>query len=87
MAAKKKSGAAKTVAKKAGDDLKPATETAASGAIIEPAIAKESVPDHPAVDRNPRGDVPAESNAIDFNTPSAKKSAEEQVSENLDAQR
>lgn len=85
MAAAKKSGAAKTVAKKAGDKLTPATETAASGAIVEPDLAKASVIDHPSVDANPRAGVPAESNQIDFNTPSALKPEAEQVAENLKA--
>lgn len=73
-----------TVAHKAGDNLSKATEASASGAIIEPEIAK--VPDHPSVDTNPRAGVPAESNQIDFNTPSAIKPAKEQVAENLKAQ-
>ncbi len=55
-AASKKSGAATTVAATPGDSLKPATETAASGALIEPDLAAASVPDHPAVDANPRAD-------------------------------
>ena len=83
--AKKNSGAAKTVAKKAGDKLSPGTKTAASGAIIEKEIAEDSVPDHPAVDRNPRKGVPAESNQIDFNDPG--KSPEKAVAENLKAQK
>ena len=86
MAAKKKSGAAKTVAKTAGDKLTPATETAASGAIVEPEIAKQSIAKHPSVDANPREGVPPESNQIDFNTPSGLKSPEKQVQENLEAQ-
>lgn len=85
MTAKKTSGAVTTVAKKAGDDLSPATQAAASGAIIEPGIADASVIDHPAVDANPREGTPPESNQIDFNTPSAIKPAEEQVAENLAA--
>lgn len=85
MAARKSSGAAKTVAKKAGSKLTPATETAASGAIVEPDLAKASVIDHPSVDTNPREGVPAESNQIDFNTPSALKPESEQVAENLKA--
>lgn len=84
MAAKKKTGAAKTVTKTAGDKLTPATKTAASGATIEPEIADKSVPDHPAIDTNPRKDTPADSNRIDFNDP-AKGSAEA-VEENLAAQ-
>lgn len=80
----KKSGAATTVAKTSGDSLTPATETAASGAIVEPGIAKGSVIDHPAVDANPRAGVPAESNQIDFNDPT--KDQAEAVAENLKAQ-
>ena len=83
--ANKKKGAAKTVAAKPGDKLAPATTTAASGAIIEPDLASASVIDHPSVDTNPREGVPAESNRIDFNTPSALKPAGEQVVENLKA--
>ncbi|WP_156170089.1 hypothetical protein [Aurantiacibacter luteus] len=85
MAARKTSGAATTVAKKAGGKLSPATEAAASGAIVEPDLAKASVIDHPSVDTNPRAYVPAESNQIDFNTPSALKDEQEQVAENLAA--
>lgn len=84
MAAKKKSSAAKTVAKKAGDSLTPATKTAASGAVVEPEIAKDSLPDHPAVDRNPREGVPPESNQIDFNDPTIPP--HEAVAKNLKAQ-
>lgn len=84
MATKKK-GAAKTVAEKAGDKLTPATETAASGALVEKEIAKESVADHPAVDANPRSGVPAQSNAIDFNDPG--KSPADAVADNLAATR
>ena len=83
-ASKKTSGAATTVARKAGDKLGKAAETAASGAIVEPAIAKASVIDHPAVDVNARAGVPAESNQIDFNDPT--KPQHEAVAENLAAQ-
>lgn len=83
--ATKRSGAASTVAKTAGDQLQPATETAASGAVIEPDLARESLPDHPSVDSNPRAGVPPESNQIDFNTPSGLKPEAEQVAENLTA--
>ena len=79
------SGAATTVAKKAGDKLKPATAATASGAVIEPDLAAASLPDHPSVDRNPREGVPAESNQIDFNTPSGLESEQEQVAKNLAA--
>lgn len=83
--AAKKSGAATTVAKKAGASLKPATKTEASGALIEPDLAAQSVPNHPAVDANPREGVPAESNQIDFNDPTL--SDEEAVKKNLQAQK
>lgn len=83
-AASKKSGAATTVASKPGESLKPATDTAASGALIEPDLATASVPDHPAVDANPRSGVPAESNQIDFNDPTL--SDEEAVKKNLEAE-
>ncbi len=82
-AASKKSGAATTVAATPGDSLKPATETAASGALIEPDLAAASVPDHPAVDANPRADEPAENNQIDFNDPTL--SDDEAVEKNLQA--
>ena len=73
-----------TVSAKAGNDLSKAKESEASGAIAEPEITK--VPDHPSVDNNPRAGVPAESNQIDFNTPSAIKPAREQVEDNLKAE-
>ena len=76
--------AAKKNTAKSGDDMKPATDFEASGAVIEPA-AKEAVDmDHPAVDNNPRAGVPADSNRIDFNDPS--KSQQEAVADNLKAQ-
>ena len=70
-----------TPAPKAGDDLTDANTAAASGAIVEPEIAK--IPDHPAVDSNPRAGVPAESNQIDFNEPSGLTPPEETVEKNL----
>ena len=85
MAAKKKSAAAKTVAKTAGDKLSPATETAPSGATIEPEIAEQSVPDHPAIDNNPRRGVPADANRIDLNDPTKDDAAA--VEENLGTQK
>ena len=83
--ARKKTGAATTVARKAGDALKPATTTAASGAVIEPDLAAASLPDHASVDRNPREGVSPESNQIDFNTPGALMSEQDQVEKNLEA--
>ena len=47
----------------------PATEVAASGAFIEPAIVAAVDVAHPAVDNNPRAGVPAYANAIVFNDP------------------
>ena len=87
--AKKTRGSAKPATrkaapKKAGDELTPATKTAASGALVEKEIAESSVIEHPAVDANPREGVPAASNQIDFNNP--RKSQEDAVKENLAAQ-
>lgn len=66
------------------DDLSPATEVAASGALIEPEIVERVDTDHPAVDNAPRKGQPAVSNQIDFNDPS--KSDAEAVVDNLKAQ-
>ena len=85
MAAKKKSAAAKTVAKTAGNKLSPATKTAPSGATIEPEIAEQSVTDHPAIDANPRKGVKADANRIDLNDPAKDDAAA--VEENLGAQK
>jgi hypothetical protein len=62
-----------------GADPKPATEAEASGAIIEPSVAK--LVDHPAVDNNPREGTTEEMNRIDFNDPT--KPQEEAVADNL----
>lgn len=64
--------------------LTGATKMAASGALIEPEIAKGIDFDHPAVDNHPRANQPAVSNRIDFNDPG--KSDAEAVAENLKAQ-
>jgi hypothetical protein len=83
MAKKSVSGAAaprravKRTAKQA--NIAPASVQEASGAIIEPSVAK--LPDHPAVDRNPREGTTVEQNQIDFNDPT--KSDEEAVADNL----
>lgn len=61
----------------------PATDIAASGAIIEPAIATGVDMEHPAVDSNPRANSTSEMNAIDFNFPSALKPEAEAVADNL----
>lgn len=60
-------------------NIAPATVQEASGAVIEPSVAK--LPDHPSVDRNPREGTTVEQNQIDFNDPAA--SPEEAVEENL----
>ena len=76
----------KAVVKKAAAKpavLAPATEVAASGALIEPAIAKGVDTSHPAVDANPRATSTAEMNQIDFNDPTL--SPEEAVAKNLGA--
>lgn len=65
------------------DKLEPATEVAASGALIEPTIVERIDTSHPAVDNEPRKGAPVASNQIDFNTPSGLASPEEQVEENL----
>lgn len=51
------------------DILKPATEVAASGAMIEPEIVSRIDTKHPAVDDNPRAGQSKVANAIDFNDP------------------
>lgn len=66
--------------------LAPATDVAASGALIEPAIVAGVDTAHPSVDDNPRADSTADMNRIDLNTPSALASEEEQVVEQLKAQ-
>ncbi|MES2135690.1 MAG: hypothetical protein V4502_01345 [Pseudomonadota bacterium] len=47
--------------------------------MIEPAAAK--LPDHPAVDRNPRAGTSVDQNRVDFNDPT--KTDEEAVVNNL----
>jgi hypothetical protein len=51
------------------DDLTPATQIAASGAMIEPEIVERVDTDHPAVDNAPRKGQPVLANRIDFNDP------------------
>ncbi|MGF7152504.1 hypothetical protein [Novosphingobium gossypii] len=63
------------------DNLTPATDVAASGAIVEPEILEGIDTSHPAVDANPRAEVPKQSNQIDFNDPTI--SQEEAVERNL----
>lgn len=63
------------------DDLTPATEVAASGALIEPEIVERIDTKHPAVDDEPRKGAPKVSNQIDFNDPTL--TPEEAVERNL----
>ncbi|MDR7102987.1 hypothetical protein [Croceicoccus sp. BE223] len=76
-------GVADTAGLKA-DDLTPATDVAASGAMIEPEIVERIETSHPAVDNAPRARQPAVANRIDFNDPT--KSEAEAVADNLAAQ-
>jgi hypothetical protein len=69
-----------------GDDkanLTPATEIAASGALVEPEILTGVDVDHPSVDNAPRKDSTVDMNRVDFNEPSGLQSPEETVEENL----
>lgn len=66
------------------DTLAPATEVAASGALIEPTIVDRIDTDHPAVDNEPRKGQPVVSNRIDFNDPGL--SDDDAVAANLKAQ-
>lgn len=63
------------------DELEPATDVAASGALIEPTIVDRIDTSHPAVDNEPRKGASVESNQIDFNDPTLTLS--EQVEQNL----
>ena len=63
------------------DDLQPATDVAASGAMIEPTLVERIDTSHPAVDNAPRKGQPVIANRIDFNDPT--KSDEAAVAENL----
>ena len=63
------------------DDLTPATQAAASGAMIEPEILDRIDTEHPAVDNNPRKGASKASNQIEFNDPTL--SQEEAVMKNL----
>lgn len=65
------------------EDLTPATEVAASGALIEPEIAQGVDTSHAAVDANPRETSTADMNRIDFNTPSAILPPDEAVEQAL----
>lgn len=63
------------------DKLAPATDVAASGALIEPTIVERIDTNHPAVDNEPRKGAPKVSNMIDFNDPTLTQA--EAVEENL----
>jgi hypothetical protein len=63
------------------DQLTPATDVAASGALIEPTIVERIDTNHPAVDNEPRKGQPVLANRIDFNDPTRKD--EDVVAENL----
>jgi hypothetical protein len=65
-------------------NIRPATEFAASGAIIEPSVVSDVDMKHPAVDANPRKDTTKQANKIDFNDPTI--SGREAVEENLKSQ-
>ena len=66
---------------KSGDDMKPATEFEASGAVIEPDAKKAVDMKHPAIDASPRKGTTADSNRIDLNDPT--KTQAEAVADNL----
>jgi hypothetical protein len=65
------------------DTLTPATDVAASGAMIEPTIVERIDTSHPAVDNEPRKGAPKLSNQIDFNDPTLPQA--EAVEANLKA--
>lgn len=79
--ATRKAGAAAPRKSVAKSNLSPATTADASGSVIEPEAAK--LPDHPAVDRNPRAGTTVDQNRVDFNDPT--KTDEEAVVANLKA--
>lgn len=66
------------------DVLTPATDVAASGAMIEPTIVERIDTSHPAVDNEPRKGQPVIANRIDFNDPT--KADADAVADNLKAQ-
>lgn len=51
------------------DELTPAKEMAASGALIETTIVERVPTDHPAIDNNPRAGQSVAANRIDMNDP------------------
>jgi hypothetical protein len=64
-------------------DLTPASDVAASGALIEPEIVSGIDTDHPAVDNTPRKGQTVLANQIDFNDPTLSPDAA--VAANLQA--
>lgn len=72
------------VARKAAPQRKPASTVEASGAIIKKSTTAAIPLDHPAIESDPRGGVPAEATQIDMNDPTL--SAAEAVEQNLKAQ-
>lgn len=78
----------RTTASLAAQDVKPekltpATDVAASGAMIEPKIVDRIDTGHLSVDDNPRAASTPEMNQIDFNEPSALVPPEEAVAKAL----
>jgi hypothetical protein len=65
------------------ENLAPAKDFAASGAVIEPAIVERVDMSHASVDDNPRANSTPNMNRIDFNNPSGLVPQEESVIENL----
>lgn len=63
------------------DELAPATDVEASGAMIEPTIVERIDTSHPAVDNEPRKGQPVIANRIDFNDPGLSDA--DAVAENL----
>lgn len=64
-------------------NLTPATDVAASGAIIEPEILSGIDTGHVSVDNNPRKDSTVDMNKVDFNVPSGVQAPEETVEDEL----
>lgn len=83
MAVTKNDTKANAPAEQKADKLAPATEFAASGAIIEPTIIERVDMSSDSVDSNPRERSTADMNRIDFNEPSAITPVEEAVAKNL----
>jgi hypothetical protein len=64
-------------------NIAPATEFAASGAVIEPSVIADVDMKHPSVDDNPRKGTTVDMNRIDFNEPSGLTPPEEVVEKAL----